>query len=97
MTAPGRGIFRSAVLGFAVTAVFVSYQLVTGSGSPLTRSSVLMISFVCVCPPSILSIAFDPDIGTNNFYALWTCIGVLNGALYALVRMLLGRRLRRPN
>ena len=98
MSDTGRRYFGSAVLGLAVTAAFVSYQLVTDMQSPISRSSTLMVAFVVLCPPSILSIVFrEPEVGTNSFYILWTVIALLNGAIYASVRALIGRRLQRPD
>jgi hypothetical protein len=98
MSDTGRRYFGSAVLGLAVTAAFVSYQLVTDAQSPISRSSSLMILFVVLCPPSFLSIVFrDPEVGTNAFYFLWAVVALLNGMLYASVRALIGRRLQRPD
>ena len=98
MTAPGRGIFRSAIFGFAITATFVSYQILTGVQSPISRSTALMLSFLALCPPSILSVVIrEPEIGSNGYYILWISIGVLNAALYASIRTLVARRLQRPN
>lgn len=97
MTASGRGIFRSAVMGLAITAVFVSYQLLTDSQSPIARNSSLMLTFVVVCPPSILSVARQVEVGSQNFYTLWAVIGLLNAALYAGVRALIARRLKKAN
>jgi len=91
-----RRLFSAARFGFAVAAVFVCYQLLTDSQSPISRNSILMLVFVVVCPPSLLSIAFDPEVGTNNFYFLWTVIAILNAGLYATIRALVGRRLQRP-
>ena len=54
-----------------------------------------MLGFVTLCPPSLLSLAFDPEVGTNRFYALWTVIALMNGGLYATIRVLLSRRLER--
>lgn len=90
-------MFRSAVLGFAVTAAFVSYQLLTDTQSALSRSSALMLFFLVLCPPSILSVVRDLEVGTNGFYVVWAVIGVLNGTLYAAVRAVISRRLQRPN
>src|ERR1700749_757131 len=84
MTASGRGIFRSAVFGFAITATFVSYQLLTDVQSSITRSTALMLSFLALCPPSMLSVAFkEPEVRSSAFYILWASIGILNAALYA--------------
>ena len=85
------------MFGFAITAIFVSYQLLTDSQSPIQRDSALMVVFIVLCPPSLLSIAFDPEIGTNNFYFLWTVIALLNAGLYATIRALVARRLQHPD
>jgi hypothetical protein len=97
MNAIGRRHFTAAMFGFAITATFVSYQMLTDSQSPIQRDSALMAVFVVLCPPSLLSVAFDPEIGTNNYYFLWTLIALLNAGLYATVRTLVGRRLQRPD
>lgn len=91
-----RRLFSAARFGFAVAAVFACYQLLTDSQSPISRNSVLMLVFVVLCPPSLLSIAFETEIGTSNFYFLWTVIGLLNAGFYATIRALVGRRLQRP-
>jgi hypothetical protein len=87
--------FRSAVLGFAVTTAFVSYQLVTDAPSLISRNPALMLMFVVLCPPSLLSVPFDPEFGTNGFYYLWTFIGLLNASLYAGVRAFITYRLKK--
>lgn len=97
MSASGHSIFRSAVLGFSITAAFVSYQLLTDSQSALARSSTIMLTFLVLCPPSILSITRQTEVGTNNYYILWIVIGVLNAALYAGVRLVLRKRLQHPD
>jgi hypothetical protein len=97
MNALGRRYFTAAMLGFAITAIFVSYQLLTDSQSPIQRDSALMMVFVVLCPPSLLSIASNPEVGTNNYYFLWTVIALLNAGLYATVRALVSRRLQRPD
>jgi len=84
------------MFGFAITAVFVSYQLLTDPQSPIHRDSAFMVLFVVLCPPSLLSIALDPDVGSNAFYLLWTLVALLNAGLYASVRVLLLRRMQRP-
>ncbi len=86
--------FSAAMFGFAITAVFVSYQLLTDPQSPIQRDSALMIVLIVLCPPSLLSLAFDPEVGTNSFYFLWTVIAVMNACLYATVRALVLTRLR---
>jgi len=87
-----RVIVRSAILGFSVTAAFVAYQLVTDVQSPISRSPALMLTFVVLCPPSLLSLTLNSaEVGSNDFYTLWAVIGVLNAALYGSVRALLMR------
>ena len=85
------------MLGFAITAVFVSFQLLTDTQSSISRSPALMLAFVVLCPPSLLSVALDPDVGTSSFYLLWTVIALLNACLFATVRALLTIRLQRPD
>jgi cell division protein FtsW (lipid II flippase) len=97
MKALGRRHFTAAMFGFAIAAIFVSYQMLTDLQSPIQRDSALMIAFIVLCPPSLLSIAFDPEVGTNHFYFLWTVIALLNAGLYATVRALVGRRLQHPD
>lgn len=97
MTASGRGLFRSAAFGFSVTAIFVAYQLLTDvQSAAITRSSALMVSFLVLCPPSILSIVMtEPEVGTNGFFVLWATIGCLNASLYAVVRLIVNARLKK--
>ena len=57
MSQLGRRPFSMAMVGFAVSAVFVSYQLLRDSESPIG-----------------LWLAFDPEVGTNRFFALWSVI-----------------------
>lgn len=97
MTTPRRRPLGSAMFGFAITAIFVSYQLLTDSQSPISRNSALMIVLVMLCPPSLLSIATDTEVGSNSYYLLWTAIALMNAGLYATVRALLIRRLQRPD
>jgi hypothetical protein len=87
---------RSAMLGLAITAAFVSYQLITDTQSSiLGRNPALMLMFVVLCPPSVLSLAFDPEVGGSDFYYLWAGIGLLNAALYAGVRAFIAYRLKK--
>jgi len=76
MTASGRGMFRSAVLGFTITAAFVSYQLLSDPQFLIGRNSSPMRAFVLLCPASLLTIPLiDVEVGTNGFYILWIVIG----------------------
>ena len=85
------------MFGFAITAAFISYQLLTDAQSPVLRDFAFMILFVVLCPPSLLSVAFDPDVGSNGFYLLWTLVALMNAGLYATIRVLLFKRLQRPD
>jgi len=97
MSTSGHSSLRSAFLGLAITGAFVSYQLLTDQG-PIARSSALMLTFLILCPPSILSITTTAtEVGTNNFYILWTVIGVLNAVLYGGIRAVVAWRQRTPN
>ena len=95
MSALDRRHFSTAMFGFAITAVFVSYQLLTDSQSPIQRDSAFMMVFVVLCPASLLSLVFDPEAGTTGFYILWTVIAVLNAGVYAIARGLLSRGFQR--
>jgi hypothetical protein len=46
----------------------------------------LLVSFVNVCPPSLLSIQFNEVMKDElGFYAMWLLIGAVNAGLYAIV------------
>ena len=81
------------MFGLGITAAFLSYQLLTaGSQSPISRNSTLMLAFVVLCPPSVLSLAFGAiEIGSHSFFLLWAVIAALNAALYASIRALIAR------
>src|SRR5215467_7381605 len=98
MSAHRSGSFRVAMFGLGITAIFLSYQLLTDSQSPITRNSTLMLVFVVLCPPSVLSLAFGTiEIGSHSFYLLWAVIAALNAALYASVRALIARVAQRSD
>jgi hypothetical protein len=97
MNRTGRGPFSTAMFGFVITAVFVSYQLLTDSQSAIHRESLHMLLFIVFCPPSLLSVAIDTEFGSNSFYLLWTVIALLNAGLYATVRLIVSRGLQRRN
>jgi len=93
MPASPHATFRFALFGFAVTAAFVTYQLLVDLQSPHFPNPTLMVGFVILCPPSLLSIAFfNAEVGTGSYYFAWAFIGILNAALYAAVRALIGAR-----
>jgi hypothetical protein len=68
--------------------------MITDNQSPLSRSPAIMILFLIMCPPSLLSVAVDPEVGTNNFYLLWTLVALMNAGLYAAFRRFRNRRLQ---
>jgi hypothetical protein len=85
-----RAILRFARFGFGVAVAFFCYQLVVDFAAAYARSPAVMLVFVVLCPPSLLSIFFrDVEIGTRASYFLWTSIGILNAALYAGIRALI--------
>lgn len=91
----GRGPFSTAMFGFAITAIFVSYQMLTDSQSAIHRNAAYMLMFIVLCPPSLLSLAIHTELGSNSFYFLWIVIGILNAAMYAAIRLVVSRRLQR--
>lgn len=97
MSTSGRKTFGAAMFGFAITAIFVSYQLLTDSQSALSRNSSLMIVLVVLCPPSLVSVAVDPEVGSNGYYLMWTAIAVMNAAFYATIRTLISRRMKKAD
>ena len=83
--------FRFAMLGLSITALFVVYQLLTEPG--VSRDHRVMIGFIVLCPPSLLSVPFlDIEVGTRSFYFMWALIGILNAALYGTITALITRR-----
>jgi len=98
MSAHRSGTFRVAMFGLGITAIFLSYQLLTDSQSPITRNSTLMLTFVVLCPPSVLSLAFGTiEIGSHSFCLLWAVIAALNAALYGGIRVLIARVAQRSD
>lgn len=57
----------------------------------------VMTVLIVLCPPSLLSVAFDSELGRKNFYAIWSVIGLMNAGLYATIRVLVSWRLQRPD
>lgn len=84
--------FRFAMLGFSITALFVAYQLLTDSVSDAPREPAMMIFFVVLCPPSLLSVPVDPEVGSRAFYFLWIVVGIFNAGLYGTIAALISRR-----
>ncbi len=79
------------VLGLAITVVIVVYQLATNSYPPQPLSAPLFLSVIILCPPSLLTIPIiDAETGTGAFYALWTVIGFMDGALYGAIGAVIG-------
>jgi len=85
------------MFGFAITAIFVSYQLLTDLQGPIPRNSMLMLVLIILCPPSLLSTAIDTEVGTNGYYLLWAAIAVINAGLYATIRALILRRIKKAD
>lgn len=96
MQANFRSHFRFAMLGFAVAAFFVAYQLLTSTLPDSPRDTPVMIAFVVLCPPSLLSVLVrEVEIGTHAFYFVWAVIAILNAAFYGTISALIRRRKRK--
>jgi len=95
MHANSNRIFRSGAFGLVIAGLFLRYQMITGLQSPVSRNPALMLMFIVLCPPSLLSIAFDAEVGTNDFYVLWAIIGLLNAGLWATIKRLAIKRAQR--
>lgn len=80
------------MLGFSITALFVAYQLLTNSVPDVPREPAMMVFFVVLCPPSLLSVTLDPEVGSKLFFVVWIVVGILNAGLYATIAALLSRR-----
>ena len=88
-----RIVLGLAALGMAVTVVVAAYLAVTVSTTspPQPMSDRLFMTFVILCPPSLLSIEIiDAEPGSGAFYALWLVIGLINAVLYGGVGALGG-------
>jgi hypothetical protein len=85
--------FRFGLLGLAIAFFFVVYQLGSDQWLPSPLNVSLMVLFMVLCPPSLLSIPIiDAEVGTSFFYVIWSIIGVLNAVLYmAIAAMTAGR------
>lgn len=83
---------RFAMLGFSITALFVAYQLLTDSVPDVPREPAMMIFFVVLCPPSLLSVAVEPEVGSRAFFFVWIITGFLNAGLYGTIAALISRR-----
>jgi hypothetical protein len=89
----GRLVLGSALLGLAITAVIVTYLVLTDSSPPPSPNLALAGVFFILCPPSLLTIPFiDAETGTGGFYFIWFFVALLNSALYAGVGAALARR-----
>ena len=86
-----------AGIGFAIAAFIVAYLALTESypNPPHQLCTPLIVAFVVLCPPCLLSIPFiDAEIGTSVFYFIWFFIGLFNAALYAAVGVAVVRHFR---
>ncbi len=80
-----RVAFRFAAAGLGIPVVWVFYQLLTHPSPWSLVNNLLSVIFIIFCPPVLLAIPLiDVEIGTGEFYVLWTLVGLLNGALYAV-------------
>ena len=92
-----RRLFSAAGFGFAVAAIFSLLPIADGFAVAHLPKFHGDDSTIVLCPPSLLSVAFDSELGTKNFYAIWSVIGLMNAGLYATIRVLVSRRLQRPD
>jgi hypothetical protein len=75
-----RLITGCALCGLLVTAVIVACIKLAAVDLNL------VVTFVILCPPSLLSMYFSQITRDNvGFYAIWLLIGVANAGLYAVV------------
>jgi FtsH-binding integral membrane protein len=77
-----------AGLGLIITVVLVAYLVLTDSyrNPPHELSTPLLVAFLVLCPPSLLSVAFiDAETGTSGFYFIWFFVGLINAGLYSAV------------
>lgn len=81
-----RIVLGLAALGMAVTLIIAAYLAFTVSTTspPQPMSDRLFMTFIVLCPPSLLSTnIIDAEPGSGAFYTLWLVIGLINAALYA--------------
>ena len=81
-----------ALFGLAVTVAIAAYLELTDSTVPSPPiSDRLFVTFVILCPPSLLSIpVIDAEPGTGAFYFLWSIIGLINAGLYGGIAAVVG-------
>jgi hypothetical protein len=89
-------MFFLALLGFAIAAVIWAYAELTDSSPPHVNVP-LWAGFALLCPAALLSVPLiDVEPGTTDFLITWLIIGVVNSALYAVVGLVVGRFLWKP-
>jgi hypothetical protein len=93
--------YRTIVLagvGLLVAAVMGAFLVLTESypNPPHVLSTPLLVVFLVLCPPSLLSALFiDAEMGSSGFYFVWCLVALLNAGLYAWVGAAMFRHLRR--
>ena len=76
-------VLRFAVVGFAVTAIFVVYEVLF---DPTGHSFTAGLLCLVLCPPSLLSVPIiDAEIGTGGYYFVFSTVALLNAALYGFI------------
>lgn len=90
--------FIAAIIGFAITPLFVVYQFTIDFRVTPSRGTFFMIGFFTVlCPPALLSIPIiDAEIGTSGFYVLWAFIAIVNSVLYSAIAGAIAKLRRKP-
>ena len=87
-----------AAMGLVVAVAIAAYLVLTQSypNPPHQLSTPLLVAFLVLCPPSLLSALFiDAEIGTSGFYFVWIFVALLNAGLYASVWVAISRFFRR--
>jgi hypothetical protein len=80
-----RTIYLGA-LGLLVAAGIAAFLMLTDSypNPPHELSTPLLIPFLVLCPPSLLSaFVIDAETGTSGFYFVWFVIALINAGLYS--------------
>lgn len=85
-----------AAFGLLVAAGIAAFLVLTDSDPPHELSTPLLIAFLVLCPPSLLSaFVIDAETGTSAFYFVWFVLALINAGLYSGVGAGIARLVRR--
>lgn len=74
------------IAGFAAVGILVAALIFLYLNLPGEFDATLYNAFAVLCPPSLLCIPFrDAMKGKVSLYALWSLIGLIDSALYAVI------------